>query len=225
MKGLLQFKSRIGRRKIINLFDLFERVLHDDYIQLQENAASYFVERRGETLYLFFEKSNGAEDWKNNFDFPAKPYREMRDLWFVHRGFLRVFKTIESKIAGDVADTSVKNIVVAGYSHGAAIALLCHEYCVFHRPDIAKNIYGFGFGCPRVVWGALNCRLRARFENFLVIRNCRDIVTHLPPAIFGFRHAGKLLHIGRHGHYGPIDSHRPEAYSTMLAEYQRRINK
>ena len=204
----------------MKLYQLFLRTLRAPYTQLQENAASYLVEREKDALYLLFEKSNGATDWKNNLDFPAKPYRKMGELWFVHRGFLRVFKTIEPLIAPYIADKRVKKIVISGYSHGAALALLCHEYCVYHRPDIAENIAGFGFGCPRVFWGFLNRRVKARFKNFTVVRNCRDIVTHLPPRIFGYRHVGRILHIGRERGFGGVASHRPESY---LAELSREV--
>ena len=204
----------------MKLYQLFLRTLRAPYKQLQENAASYLVEREKDALYLLFEKSNGATDWKNNLDFPAKPYRKMGELWFVHRGFLRVFKTIEPLIAPYIADKRVKKIVISGYSHGAALALLCHEYCVYHRPDIAENIAGFGFGCPRVFWGFLNRRVKARFKNFTVVRNCRDIVTHLPPRIFGYRHVGRILHIGRERGFGGVASHRPESY---LAELSREV--
>lgn len=204
----------------MNLLRLYKRTLNVSYVQLEENAASFAAEREGNILWLFFEKSNGATDWKNNLDFPAKPYREMNDLWFAHRGFLRVFKTIEPHIAAQISDKSVRRIVISGYSHGAALALLCHEYCVFHRPDIFPGIEGYGFGCPRVVWGKPNRRILSRFRNFTVVRNCKDLVTHLPPKLFGFRHVGKLLHIGKGRKYGLIGSHYPENYLTELRVLQ-----
>ena len=202
------------------LLELFVRTLDGKYIQLKENAASYRTERRGSTLFLFFEKSNGAVDWRNNFDFPAKPYREMTDTWYVHRGFLRVFKSIEPHIAPQILNPNVKKIVISGYSHGAALALLCHEYCVYNRQDIKENIRGYGFGCPRVLWGSLNERLKARFQNFRVIRNGCDLVTHLPPVLFGFRHVGTKICIGKGAGYGPIDAHRPGNYLYELKQYQ-----
>ena len=204
-----------------SLLELFNLVRSVPYIQLEENTASYFVRCDGDTLYLLFEPSNGKTDWKNNFDFPAKPYREMKDLWFVHRGFLRVWKTIEPHIAALVADKHIRRIVVAGYSHGAAIALLCHEYCVFHRPDIAPFIEGYGFGCPRVVWGLLKKSLKVRFKNFTVVRNHTDLVTHVPPWIFGFHHVGKFLRIGKKMKVGMVKSHYPENYVAALEEYER----
>ena len=203
-----------------HLYSLFLRTVNGEYTQLKEQTASYRTESEGDTLFLFFEKSNGAVDWLNNLDFPAKPYREMKDLWFVHRGFLRVFKVIEPHIAPLILDESVKKIVVSGYSHGAALALLCHEYCVFHRPDLAEEIAGVGFGCPRVVWGPLGKPLKARFERFTVVRNGKDIVTHVPPWIFGFHHVGKMIRIGEDADYGPIDAHRPENYLSELTKYK-----
>ena len=202
--------------------DIFERVLNAEYIELPEYTASYCTEREGETLYILFEKSNGKEDWRNNFAFPAKAYKEMQDKWYVHRGFLRVFKTIEPHIAPLIEDKTIRRIVVAGYSHGAALALLCHEYCVFHRPDIAPFIDGYGFGCPRVVWWKPNKRVLARFARFTVIRNCRDLVTHLPPRLFGFRHVGTMRKIGDGAKYGQIESHFAENYLTELDKLQRR---
>ena len=200
----------------IDLYELFSNTLNTSYIQLAENSASYMTTVVGDRLYLYFEKSNGATDWKNNLDFPAKPYNEMQGTWFVHRGFLRVFKTIKPYIAPYVADTNIKSIVISGYSHGAALALLAHEYCVFNRPDIKNSIMGYGFGCPRVVWGTISAKLQARFNNFTVVRNCRDIVTHLPPILFGFHHVGKMLHIGKNANYNGIDSHRADNYLSSL---------
>lgn len=201
----------------MDLKKLFGRTLDAPYLQLEENAASYYAERRGSTLYLFFEKSNGATDWRNNLDFPARPYKEMEDVWFVHRGFLRVFRSLEPHIAPLVSDGRVKAIVLSGYSHGAALALLCHEYCVFHRPDIAPRIAGFGFGCPRVVWGPLKRRVKERFRAFTVVKNCRDLVTHLPPWLLGYRHVGNILHIGRGEEESAVNSHRPDRYIGALS--------
>lgn len=199
------------------LKQLFQRTLEGEYTQLEEHAASFRVERKEEQLVIFFEKSNGAEDWKNNLDFPAKPYREMNGVWFVHRGFLRVFKALEPYIAPQILDPKVKKILLSGYSHGAALCLLAHEYAVFHRPEIEGQIQGFGFGCPRTVFGLLPKSVAARFRNFTVVRNRGDLVTHLPPTIFGFRHVGRMLSVGGRFRYSPIDAHRPENYLKELS--------
>lgn len=196
----------------------FERVLTAPYIHL-EGGGSYFVERDGPVLRLFFEGSNGRLDWRNNFDFPAKPYRDMADRWYAHRGFLRVWKEIEPRVADQIADPTVAIVEVVGYSHGAAVALLCHEYVRFHRPDVMA--LGTGYGCPRVVWGWLSKKVRERFKGFYVVRNGRDLVTHLPPALFGYRHEGLMIETGRS--VGPIKDHSPEAYKAALQEWVEEV--
>ncbi len=195
---------------------LFERCLYIPYTHV-ENAADYATEHLGNTLYIYFEASNGIEDWKNNLSFPARPYRRMgRTAWFAHRGFLKVWKTLEEYIAPMIADPTLKRIVTVGYSHGAALAVLCHEYIWYHRPDLKNSIEGYGFGCPRVVWGCASKAKAQRWERFTVIRNINDVVTHLPPSWLGFSHVGMLLEIGERGKYTMIDAHRPENILTEL---------
>lgn len=177
------------------------------------NSADFAIERDGETLKIFFEWSDGAEDWKNNFNFPAKPYRKMANMWFAHRGFLKVWKAIEPHVAADINDRTIKKIEVVGYSHGAAVALLCFEYVKYNRPDV--EAVGFGFGCPRVLWGFACKNVKKRFEGFVVVRNGRDIVTHLPPVLFGFRHVGEVMKIGQGG---PIKDHYWQRYIGAMTE-------
>jgi hypothetical protein len=181
-----------------------------------ENNGDFSVVHNGNKLTIYFEWSDGATDWKNNFNFPAKPYRRMKDLWFCHRGFLKVWKSIEPYVENYILDETLKEIEIIGYSHGGAIAQLCYEYVKFNRPDVA--VVGFGFGAPRVFWGFACKRVKARFEDFMVIRNGHDIVTHLPPVLFGFRHLGRVFKIGNS--VGPINDHYPEEYLHALEEHK-----
>lgn len=198
----------------INLYALFAKILTAKYHHIPEETASFTYEREGNTLYIYFEWSNGATDWKNNFDFPAKPYRDMKNKWYAHRGFLKVWKVIEPYLQKEIFDLDINHIVIGGYSHGAAIALLCHEYCRYNRPEI--TVEGYGFGCPRVLWGFMRKSVKERFEGFTVIRNGCDLVTHVPPALFGYRHTGDILEIGRNKGYTPIESHYPDKYLDEL---------
>lgn len=197
-----------------SLLETFKDVLNTEYIHLEEETASYWHKKTGDTLTIRFEWSNGKTDWRNNFDFPAKPYRDMGDKWYAHRGFLKVWKAIEPHLADVIGDPEIKAIEIAGYSHGAAIAMLCHEYCTFNRPDC--RVMGVGYGCPRVVWGFVSKAVRERFEGFLVVRNKHDIVTHVPPAIFGYRHPMAILKLKDGVLKNSVDAHRPEAYIESL---------
>lgn len=194
----------------MNLYELFSHCLKITYLQTGVSA-SYAIKREGHTLYIFFEGSDGKNDWKNNLDFPAKAYKRMgKTIWFAHRGFLKVWKENEPTLAADIADKAFKKIVVCGYSHGGALAMLCHEYVWFHRPDLRGKTEGYGFGSPRVFWGVKTADLKRRWEGFTVVRNINDIVTHLPPVVLGYSHMGKLLKIGARGKYSGVEAHYPE---------------
>lgn len=210
------------RGDIVKLSEMFKRCLEIQYNHI-ENSADYALERIDDTLYIYLECSKGQVDWLNNFDFPAKPYDRMEEgqIWFAHRGFMRVFKSVEKEIARYVADKTLDQIITVGYSHGGALAVLCHEYVWYNRPDLRKTIEGYAFDAPRVVWGARLYSLTKRWERFLLIRNINDIVTYVPPKIFGYTHVGSLLEIGERGKYSMPDAHRPENIMRELINYER----
>jgi hypothetical protein len=196
------------------LRELFEACLAIEYRHVEEGG-SFATLRDGDKLWIFFEKSNGAEDWMNNLSYHAVSRGRFGDEWYCHEGFLRVFESILPRIERLIRSRSVGGVVTVGYSHGAALALLCHEYVYAERADIRGNIFGFGFGCPRVVWGTVP-REGERWRDFYMVRNIGDAVTHLPPRAFGYRHVGNMIEIGRSGKYGGFDAHRAENYIAEL---------
>lgn len=207
----------------MNIYELFFTCINIPYKQVGVST-NYQTLKKGDTLYIFFQGSNGVNDWKNNFDFPIKPYKRMgKTVWFAHGGFLRAFKEVEPYLQELLLDKSYSKLVIAGYSHGAAIASLCHEYIYFNRLDLRNNLLGFGFGCPRVFWGFKIKEIEKRWENFTVVRNINDLVTHLPPAILGYRHVGKMLEIGKQKKYTPVQAHYPENILKELKIYEKVI--
>jgi hypothetical protein len=193
-----------------------------------DNDGDYYIEVKGNTIYIYFEESDSWGDWMSNFDFPAKSYKNGNNVWHCHRGFLRVWKTMREDIENDVisiienhSEQPVKNIICAGYSHGAALCGLCvedMEYLFAGKYDI--NVYGFGFGCPRFTWGKLPTEVKDRFRHFYAFRNDKDIVTHVPPKIFGYGHGkNKIFKIKSRIKYGLTGAHYPIAYLDELACY------
>lgn len=202
----------------MDLSELFSLTLHARYVTVKNDASFAFYQKDG-TLYILFEQSRGATDWANNLNFPALPYRDMPHRWMCHRGFLTVWKSAEPYIAEALRDAPAR-ITVSGYSHGGALAALCHEYIWFHHPEKRDTLAGFGFGAPRVLWRLPGTIWpKERWRSFTVVRNLDDAVTHLPPALFGYTHVGNMLEIGRKGRYTSIDAHRPEAYKRALEEF------
>ena len=181
---------------------------HTDY------DGDFSIEEEGNTLYLLFQWTRTGYDWISNFSFAAGPQKEMEIKWRCHRGFLRVWKAIEPYVKEKVLDRKFTKICIVGYSHGAAIATLAHEYVWFHRPDLHSEenpdgLVGYGFGCPRcyfrLPWKKMPEELKIRWKNFYPIRNLRDLVTHVPPRIFGFHHVHEVVQLGQTGKWQNIE--------------------
>ncbi len=188
---------------------LFERCLTIGYTHLA-GGLDYATEWVGSTLYLYLEHSNGIEDWLKNLDFPSAAYlRDGKAAFYAHRGFLSAHRTLEPILRG-IALHPPPEMRIVGYSHGGALAVLTHEYFFYHCPSLRPRLLSYGFGAPRVLFGGNRAEMRARFENFTVVRNLNDLVTHLPPAALGYYHVGKMLTVGARGRYSPIAAHRKE---------------
>ena len=195
------------------LYELFSSCLDADYREV-ENGGSFAIVRDGDLLYLFFEKSNGGEDWKNNLSYRAADC-DCEGDFFCHEGFLRVWKSVLPYIERFILSPSVRRIISVGYSHGAALSLLCHSYVYSKRADIRGECESYGLGCPRVIWGRVSDAAE-RFENFYRVSVAGDVVTGLPPRLFGYRHVGEAITVGRSGKYSRVDAHRPEIYLLEL---------
>lgn len=195
----------------MNILNLFERCISIEYTHTEEDG-SYAYEIIDDVLYIYFQKSNGENDWKNNLDFPIKSYNGR----FVHRGFLRVWESLSHKIDEILQKEKYSNLVITGYSHGGALAVLCYEHVFSFYPNLKGKFLGYGFGSPRVFWGRVN---KCLWNNFYVVRNINDIVTHLPPKILGYTHVGNLISIGKANKYSKIDAHREENISKELKIY------
>lgn len=204
--------------------DLFTRCRKASYKKTPKSG-NYSIEVEGDTIYLLFQWSKGFWDWFHNFLFPAKPYKHMKGMWFCHRGFLRVWKAMRDDIEAEVKqillrnqtwdETSITKIVCIGYSHGGALSLFATEDMQYLYGN-TMSVTGYGFGAPRVVWGFLPKAVKKRLINFYVVRNIPDLVTHVPPVLFGFRHVNRVVKIGAKGKYSPIKAHYASAYNNEL---------
>lgn len=206
--------------------DLFQECLSKKYQHTYEGG-SYLIEYDikydsvNKQINIWLEWSNGIADWFSNLDFPKQAYKDTKMAWKVHRGFLRVWKSIEPYVADAISQKQINRIQIVGYSHGAALAMLCHEYCIFNRPDCI--VEGYGFGCPRVLYGKYSEELLKRWDDFTVIRNYDDIVTHVPPLLFGYRHVGQVVDLTPKGYYHKkekkfIDKFIKGHYDTSIIE-------
>lgn len=208
------------------LLELFQRCNNITYNHVEEHDGDFASEVEDGVLYIYFQKTNSKEDWKHNFAFAATPYKEMGHKWRCHSGFLKVWKSLklyvkqitDCYLGNDYQPELVSHVVVCGYSHGAALAGLCHEWIWFHYPEWRDKLVGYGFGCPRFYWGwfgYMSKELKERWKSFYPVRCSKDLVTHLPPAIFGYKHTNKLLKLEFVKHKS-IESHYYSSYCEGL---------
>lgn len=203
----------------MQMSELFEKCLSTEYTH-SEQSGDYAFALNGNTMYLFFQWSNGKRDWLNNFYFIPKRVSGVGVNWLCHRGYLRVWEAIKPSVSEFLEKHAkrIKNVVVVGYSHGAAVATIAYDWIWYNYPHLRENLCGYGFGCPRVYFGFMSKDMKKRFANFHPVRCAQDIVTHCPFAIMGFRHVNKVIRVGKRFDYGPFRSHYPESYSKALKE-------
>ena len=225
------------------LSELFSKCDHGIRYQTAGNDVNYAFEEDIEThtLTIYFQGSSSTTDWVRNFLFKKKPYKDMEIPYRVHRGFLEAWKEVEDIIIDkiiekkypdtetEICDTyKWKHIVVVGYSHGGSLAFFATECVWFYRPDLRDGGFeSYAFESPRVYGNYfIKDELKERWANMTVIRIGSDLVTHCPPAIFGFCHAGKLLKIP--GNYKLVNKkiprcikyHFPEVVYDALLKYE-----
>lgn len=172
---------------------------------------NYRIEEAETRCYLIFEGSVEDEDWVANFLFPPALVRPYKDCtWLCHGGFSRRWKAAREQIIAEVLETG-KPVVVVGYSHGAGIALLAFEDLRF----MGISTTGYGFGGPRILW-LPNRRLRKRLEGFTIMLNRGDIVGHVAPWLWGYRHP-EVKRIGNPSWPG-VKQHMQDSYIQSLTE-------
>lgn len=160
----------------------WETIGDDTQFRIIESEDEYIIAFRG---------SNSQADWKNNFNFPKTPYKNMHTKFYVHRGFLKVWKLVNDYFLDLVKDVD-KPITIVGHSYGGAVATLCMEDLYFNYPNKRSTLRLVAFGSPRLI-GFFNFKkIKERWENSTCYTNPFDLVSKVPFIFMGFRHVKKL---------------------------------
>ena len=130
---------------------------------------------------LYFPPTDGGLDWKDNFRFAVVPYKNMEHKFYVHKGFLKIWKELQDKVAGETFHT------IIGYSQGGTPAPLAYEDTLYRKGIKCECIV---FGAPKFLWMP-NKETKERFSGVKRIITETDIVTHVPPTVFGYQHIGQ----------------------------------
>lgn len=163
---------------------------------------------------LLFAPSNSKIDWKNNFNFWKKPYKQMKVKFYVHGGFLKCWKLVRDEILRYIKDAKLDNLTIVGWSYGGAMATLCTEDIWYHFPDLRDNTRTITFGAPKAISIIGYNRVIDRFQNMTMYKNGSDIVTKVPFNWMGFKHVSRLTKIGEKPKF--LKYFRPYFYHSML---------
>lgn len=175
----------------------------------------------GNTLYFAFR---GSQAHRNTRDIRMNamltlrrvPYAENKRIR-AYRGFLLKYLAVRDDVHRLIAEHNPERILLLGHSGGGAMASLTFMDLYPRYPHLDVRVITFGM--PRVF-----NRHGARWfdeqeEQLLRIVNGRDIIVGLPPALFGYRHVGRLVRMGERPLFPPFSfQHHWPGYHEGLDE-------
>jgi len=158
------------------------------YITVGQNLDyQIYPDLKNRVCYILFQQTSGFRDWVANLRFlpRSKPMEKYCDAW-VHGGHLRVWRSGAVRILSDIIDCENSwpgfELVVAGFSKGASMALLC---ALAYRSQTGKRLRFVGFGGAKLTLaGSRATVMRAVARGSMNWINRSDLITTLPPAPF-----------------------------------------
>lgn len=155
-------------------------------IKTKKHELNYVIEMHSNKICLLFQESDGKKDWKDNLNFfpiYTKVYKEQESPLKVHRGFVKEYKsgndTIMSEIFEWISRFPNKNILIAGWSNGAAMTTLACEDLFFRYGRKSEVVT---FGSPKVCFDKKSASyIYSCCSSFREYCHENDIVTKLPP--------------------------------------------
>jgi len=156
-------------------------------------------------LYITFLGSVSKMDWIHNFMFWKKPYKRMKDIFFVHAGFLKIYKTARPMVHEWLNKKEFYDeIIITGHSLGGAEATLCREDIAYLSENEMqflqkKSVKCVVSGSPRVFGKLFNHIPQERCKDIFRVVYQNDSIPRLPPTCFLYKHIGCLVQSGKKG--------------------------
>lgn len=219
-----------------NLFSESYRVEHGyprkwTLLDSDKFDTQFFISKRNDgEVVICFCASNSKIDWKNNFHFWQKAYKDMDIPFRAHGGFLRCWKEVRKYIEAEVARLQPTCITVTGWSYGGALAILCMEDITYLYPSM--KVQCITFGAPRVVtwknWKKIKERWnKDSLRQTIEFKNGSDIVTAVPLMMWGFHHVASIIHIGQPirwwRYFRPYTYHHINGYRETIEKISGRF--
>jgi hypothetical protein len=179
---------------------------HFDFIRSRKfiktgNGLDHWMKKEGESLYIVFEESSGADDWAADLNF----FPETFDIYpgskiKAHRGLAAQYMDVREDLMACLYVGKIKRFYIAGFSLGGAIATAAVQDIGFHidRDKLDAAVYGISYDGPRF-FGPSKVVDKAVKGRLDTVKNRWDPVVHLPwramPTFFYFRWGPWKFHI------------------------------
>lgn len=180
-----------------------------------------FDEERN-AIQIHFEKTNGKQDWKDNFDFPKQLYDTFdwdgkQIKLYVHEGWGNMYHALKHDMHENFeklyAAHPTAKVEAVGWSLGSALAQLCVQD-INWRYGIAPYCYTYGSVKPFFFTDKDTRRyIDSCYEECINFYHRSDIVAYQPPFPGYHMIAGKPL-----GPYHPAGLLNPWKYHMMYNE-------
>ena len=193
----------------------------DYFYNAATDSLGLFIQEE-DTLYIIFRSSrafrNGSVDFLYNMKirFRSLPFIDDKSIK-VHSGFLGKYISLREFIHKRVSASDIKNVVLLGHSAGGAMASIAFLDLKLSYPEIP--LYAVTYGMPRVYNSRGAKWFQSYREKFIRVVNGRDVIPNIPSSLFGYRHVGQLVRIGKRPFWKifSVADHHPGYYNELVA--------
>ena len=170
----------------MNYAQLFNHIKNDGCswksVERDKHSVQYSIEVDDKTkvIRLLFQESSDKIDWRDNFKFPSKVYKNQTSPILAHSGFAEAYKSandiIMEELINKISSSSGFKVVITGWSHGGALAQLAAEDLNYRTralstdPNTGVKPIVVTFGSPKVF------KNKASVE---YVRDCCESVTEV----------------------------------------------
>ncbi len=154
----------------------------------ESTDTQYRFHGKGDELHIHFQAASSKIDWRMAFWFILVRMRYL-PRGRAHAGFLKKWTSIANDVV--IRAAHYKTIKLYGYSKGGAIATLAYLYFKECFPE--KEVEAVIFGNPRVI----SWNIKTDEFNIVRVVNSGDLVCNLPPFLFGYKHIGSRIRMGK----------------------------
>lgn len=219
--GKLMHYLNYTDRSYYDVYIPSKTAIKTEYINNKQTDIQYILRVYENSILIAFRGTDSAKDIASDMQFFKKTVCHMpggRKIR-IHSGFYKSYTDakIFDKIVKYITDKT-KRIEITGHSYGGALALICAADLAHRFTHIDYEVVVFG--TPRTGNKAFADFFNEYIPNTSRIENRGDIITKLPPPLFGYRHVGKTYKIG--------SSRIPFLYSFKkhsLCSYRQQILK